>query len=1578
MRKHLLTTLTSLYLLAISTYSLAQTNKSWAQKYEHQKVFIENKGQFSIPTHADNNEEVLYAVNHGGTKIYFTKKGIIYTFLETTKKQKDAREIAHEIARENKEKLYSPEEYQKHEKEERALKIKTDDVTMLFQNASDNVELEASDETPDYQNYSVVQANGILNNISNIRSFTKLTYKNVYPNIDIDYTFSEKGGLKYIVILHAGADATQLKMVYDNHISLSNTGEIHINTKFGDMIDHAPLTFYQQNKSSIINSKFIKTGKIVSFQLDSYDNSKTVIIDPWVQTPAYTSNWDCVWECERDGAGNVYTFGGVTPVQIKKYNSAGVIQWTYNTPYDTSSWIGTFAVDNVGNAYVTNGTAAGIIKLNTAGILQWTVSGGSLVEYWNIAFNCDQTKLIVGGTDNLRGAIFDINTSNGAVTATKIVAYGSAFGFPPSIQEVRSITSCGNGRYYFLTLDSIGYINQNLTLCGANPAIFKTTSTHGFSYKCENYRYDNTGIMAIRADLNFVYTHNGTTLFKRSLANAAILASVAIPGGAATTSLGQKAVSCSGIDIDASGNIYVGSTNAVTKFSPALVQLGTVAVPFNVYDVHVSTAGDVIACGSTGNSGTATRTGYIQSIASLTAANSLSLTCCDINICPVTNICSTAAAITLQPATAGGTWSGTGITNAATGVFNPAIAGAGAFVITYSLACGVGTTTITVITCGTMSVCNNAGTLNVTGGTGPYSWASTSTSISCASCPGGSCIPFVCAGTSVPTWTASGSSVTAPSAGTFPITLTDAASGTTVTLTTLSGIASCSVSSCPTLTLSVASQTNVNCYGASTGSATINSIGGTGPYTYTWSPSGGNSSSANSLIAGVYTVSVKDANLCPGTLTVTITQPTASLTANITGTTQATCGQANASATVTASGGTTAYTYSWIPSGGTAITTNSLGAGSVSVIVTDAKGCTKTALTTITSASGPTLSVVSQTNVNCFGASTGSATVNSIGGTGPYTYTWNPGNLNGATQTNLAAGIYTIVNTDAGGCSGSGTVTITQPTASLTANITATTQATCGQTNASAAVTASGGTTAYTYSWVPSGGTAITTNSLGAGSVSVIVKDAKGCAKTAITTITSASGPTLSVVSQTNVNCFGASTGSATVNSIGGTGPYTYTWNPGNLNGATQTNLAAGIYTIVNADASGCSGSGTVAITQPTASLTGVTTTSNTTCGGSTGSATVTASGGTLGYTYNWSPSGGSSNIATGLTAQNYVVTITDAKNCTVTASALINSIGGPTVSITSQSNIPCSGGNVGSATVSAVGGSGTYTYTWSPSGGNASSASNLGAGMYTVAVSSGGCIGTTIVTITQAPTLTLNLSSTSATCTAFNGSASVIATGGSSVYTYTWSNSSNTSSISALAGGIYTVNVNDGAGCIKTGTVAVAVSTITFVIDAGNYTTIPTGGSAALNGTVPVGSTYTWSPSNTLSCSNCLNPIATPAQSTTYTLSVTNTNGCQMNDTVTVHIDLPCGELFVPTAFSPNNDGSNDVLYVYGNCISDLTFVLFNRWGEKVFETTDPTVGWDGTFNGKPENPAAFAYYIKAKVDGISITKNGSIALVK
>lgn len=2097
--------------------------QSWSKKFEYQKSFIENKGQFSLPASFGNPDPVLFAVDHGGTKIYFTKKGITYTFLESSKKQKDAREMA----RERREEFKDTESHARFEKEEHELKIKSDQVTMLWQNANSNVVLEASGLTSDYHNYNFKNTSGNYQDVSNIKSYQKITYKNLYPNIDVEYIFSEKGGLKYSLTLHPGADPSLIQMVYNSHVSLNTNGEIHVDTKFGDIIDHAPLSFYNQNSSSIITSNFSKKGKTVSFQLANYDNTQTVIIDPWTQTPTFASNWDCVWECEKDGAGNVYIIGGVTPLQLIKYNSAGAVQWTYNTPYDTTSWLGGFAVDNIGNSYVTNGTTPGIIKVNTAGALQWSVGGGALVEYWEIAFNCDQTKLIVGGTDNLRGAIFDINTVNGAVLATKIVAYGSAFGFPPSIQEVRAITSCGNGRYYFLTLDSIGYINQNFALCGANNAIFKTTSTHGFSYKCENFRYDNTGIMAIRADLNFVYTHNGTTLFKRSLTNASIIASVAIPGGAATTSLGQKAVSCSGIDIDAAGNIYVGSTNAVTKFSPALVQLATAAVPFNVYDVHVSTSGDVIACGSTGNSNTASRTGYIQSISSLTAGATLSLSCCDANVCQPASQCSTSPAFNLTAATPGGTWSGTGITNAATGTFNPATAGVGTHVITYSLACGVGTTTIVVSPCATLNVCKEAnGSITVSNGVPTYTWATwvsaSSTPITnqaqCVACgytwngfPFNQCLNGITPATSCTTAAgysvfATGTNVAVP-AGATQIKITDG-SGTILTFTP-SSVAPCSATACPTLTLAVTSQTNVNCFGASTGTANVNTSGGTGPYTYTWSPGNLTGASQSALAAGTYTIAIKDANLCTGTGTLTITQPASALNAVISSTSAAGCGASTGGATVTASGGTSAYTYSWSPSGGTtagvsnlaagnntvtvtdskgcvvtavtniptsggplisvtsqtnvncfgantgtatlnasggtgpysytwtpgnlngasqtalgagtytinvkdanlcsgtttltitqptsavsavitATTSASCGGGTTSVLfwtedfgvgcsqgnlasaytgtngawtvantgtndpsanqwyvsasesgmgvgicgdgclgsgttnrtmhianvssspaaflfcpagdcgaaydtgvgsnnvsadkraesptinctgksnitlnfkyieggettvddatlwyfdgtvwaqldnmpktvvcgagqgqwasrtlilpasannnssikigyrwvnndnaagsdpsfavdditltaaggaggtggatvtanggtpgynyswspsggatagvtglsagnntvtVTDAKGCITTAIANITSAGGPTLSVTSQTNVNCFGANTGTATVNGSGGTGSYSYTWTPGNLTGASQTTLSAGIYTINVSDANSCIGSGTLSITQPTAATSAVISATSAAGCGASTGGATVTASGGTPTYTYSWVPSSGTTAGVSNLAAGGNTVTVTDSKGCTVTAVANITSAGGPTLSVtsqtnvncfgsntgtatvnasggtgsysytwtpgnlsgasqsalsagtytinvtdgnlcagsgtvlitqptaslsgafsntiaggcgasngsasvtanggtpsytyswspnggsgssasnlssgmnsvlitdakgcsltlsltlnstvgptlsvVSQTNVNCFGASTGTATVNATGGTGSYTYTWTPGNLNGASQTGLAASIYTINVKDAGGCIGSGTLSISQPTAGLSALISNSPTGCGTSVGSATVNAGGGTPSYTYSWSSPGGSTATISNLAAGNYSVTVTDSKGCQTTSVTTINSsAGGPTLSITSQTNLNCNGASNGAAAINASGPGGPFTYTWSPTGGNTASATGLSAGIYTVFVGYGAsCVSTITVSISQPAAINLSITTTPASCGTFDGTASLLATGGNGSLSILWSVNSNSNTISGLSAGAYSVVVTDASNCSVTST-CIVTSSGSLSVNASGGTTIYSGESTGITANVPSGSTVVWSPSVSISCSTCVSTIASPTITTTYTVTASS-GGCTGKDIVTVFVDIKCGELFIPSAFSPNNDGENDMLYVMGNCITNMEFVIFDRWGEKVFVSTDPGFGWDGTFNGKKLDPAAFAYYLKATVDGEAVIQKGSISIVK
>ena len=1547
----------SLGLLIVTELKAQNTNSSsWSKKLDRQKSFIENKGQFVIPNSFGNMSDVLFAVDNGGTKIYFTKKGITYTFLETIKKQKDEREME----RERREEFKDAKSHERFEKEEHQLKTKTDQVTMLWQNSNPNTTIEASGLTSDYHSYNFKQPSGELKNECYVKGYKKITYKNIYPNIDIEYVFAEKDGLKYALTLHPGADPSLVKMVYDNPISLNSNGEIEISTKFGDIIDHAPLSFYENNTSSLITSKFIKNRKTVSFQLDNYDNTQTVVIDPWTQTPAFVSNWDCVWECEKDGAGNVYIIGGVTPLQLIKYNSAGVLQWTYNTAYDTTSWLGGFAVDNIGNSYVTNGTTPGIIKVNTTGALQWSVGGGSLVEYWEIAFNCDQTKLIVGGTDNLRGAIFDINTANGAVLTTKIIAYGSAFSFPPSIQEVRAITACGNGRYYFLTLDSIGYINQNFTLCGANTSIFKTTSTHGFSYKCENFRKNNTGIMAIRADLNFVYTHNGTTLFKRSLANASIIASVAIPGGAATTSLGQKVVSCSGIDIDASGNIYVGSTNAVTKFSSALVQLGTVAVPFNVYDVHVSTAGDVIACGSTGNSGSASRTGYIQSISSLTAGNTLSLTCCDANICLPPNQCLTAPAFNLVAATAGGTWSGTGITNTSLGTFNPSIAGAGSFVITYSLACGVGTTTVNVSACGTVTLCINSGSITASGGTGPYTWASTTTTLDCSGCFGGAC-SFLCAGVTVPAWTATGTTVAAPASTVFPIKVKDVSSGVTYTFNTLASIPPCSVSACPTLTLSVSSQTNVNCFGASTGTAAITTSGGAGPYTYTWSPGALSGASQTGLSAGVYTIAIKDINLCPGTGLVTITQPTAAVSAVISATSTTGCGVSTGGATVTASGGTPAYIYSWVPSGGTTAGVSNLAAGNNTVTVTDSKGCTTTAIALITTAGGPTVTVNSPTL--CSGAS---AVITASGAT---TYSWSSG-LSSTSGTTVSANplvttIYTVTGTTSG-CSSNAIFTVS---VNGTPTITPNNYTTCP--GGSATLTASGATS---YTWSPAGTlsstsgsvviatpsistnytvvggngtcTSSATSSVTVGSsISLTSTPATICVGTNTTltvsgassytwspsaTLSSANGATVTATptittTYTITGLTGACTGSTTVlvtvnssptvtvNSptlcsgasatvITASGATTYSWSAG-LSSTSGTTVTANpstttIYTVTGTTG-GCSSNATFTVSingTPT-----ITPNNYTTCPG--GSATLTATGAT---SYTWSPAAtlsstsGSVVIATPASSTNYTVV---GANGTCTSSATSSVTIGTSLSITSNSASIC----IGSNTVLTV--SGATSYTWSPT---ATLSSTNGATVtatptitttYTITGLSGSCTGTTtvLVTVNSSPTVAVN------SPTICSGASAVLTATGATTYNWSAGLSSTigtTVTANPTTTTIYTV-IGTTAGCSSTQTLTVYVNA-TPTITTSNYTTCP-GGSATL--TANGATNYTWSPAATLSSSTGSVVIATPSSNTNYIVIGANgtcTNIASSMVTINSGLTISANSAVICT-------GSNTVLTVSG-----------------------------------------------------------------
>lgn len=709
--------------------------------------------------------------------------------------------------------------------------------------------------------------------------------------------------------------------------------------------------------------------------------------------------------------------------------------------------------------------------------------------------------------------------------------------------------------------------------------------------------------------------------------------------------------------------------------------------------------------------------------------------------------------------------------------------------------------------------------------------------------------------------------VTGLVAGTYSVTITDGNGCTLVknfTITTTNTL------------VATTSQTDVLCKGAATGTATVVPSGAPGPFTYVWAPSGGTAATATGLIAGNYTVTITSSNGCSTVKSFTITEPATAIIATAGPQTNISCsGGSNGSATVTVTGGTGAYTYSWSPSGGTAATASGLAAGTYTVTVKDANLCQTTQSFTITQPAAITSTVSAQTNVSCNGGTNASATVTPTGGTGAYTYLWSPSGGTAATASGLAAGTYTVTIKDANLCQATQTVIITQP-AILAATTTKTDVSCFNGSNGTATVNPTGGTTAYTYSWAPSGGTAATATGLTAGTYTVTVTDSKGCTTTATAIIAQpASALATTAGTQLNLVCNGGATGSATVNVTGGTGTYTYAWAPSGGTAATATGLAAGTYTVTVTDANGCTATRQFTITGPTA-ITATSIQTNILCnGGSNGSATVTPTGGSgTGYTYSWAPTGGTAATATGLPAGVYTVTITDSAGCTGTKIVTITQPGVLVANATST-NINCNGSATGTATITTLGGTAPFSYVWTPAVSTTATATGLNVGNYSVAVTdANGCTASTAFTITQRPALVVTQSHTNVTCNGLsNGTASVVATGGSPEYFYQWAPTGGTaSSATGLAAGTYTVTVTDVAGCVNIQTITITQPNALAV--AVNQTDILCGGTAtgqiAVNVTGGSGVyTYAWTPN--------VSTTATAANLTAgnYSVTITDSNGC-------------------------------------------------------------------------------------------------------
>lgn len=738
----------------------------------------------------------------------------------------------------------------------------------------------------------------------------------------------------------------------------------------------------------------------------------------------------------------------------------------------------------------------------------------------------------------------------------------------------------------------------------------------------------------------------------------------------------------------------------------------------------------------------------------------------------------------------------------------------------------------------------------------------------------------------------------------------------------------------------------------------------------------------------------------------TIVGPTATTSAD-----SVSCfGLSDGSATVTISGGTAPFTYSWDdPAMQNTATATGLLAGTYNVTVIDSFGCEVTETVNVLQPDILSIQMLAPVDADCYGASTGEAEAVVLGGTEPYTYSWNdPQGQNTPVAVDLPAGTWILDVVDANGCTAVDSAVVGE-VAPFAASYTADSVSCNGLADGQATVTATG--TNLTYSWDTNPvQTTATATGLAAGTYNVTIASSQTCDTTIVVTILEPDVLTVSTTFQM-VSCNGGNNGQATATVQGGTPAYTYVWDdPLGQQTAVATGLTAGTYNVVVTDANQCVANASVNVTEATPINIGLQVDSTSCNGASDGQILAVVTGGTpgTGYQYTWTPGPVQGNPLTGVPAGVYSLQVTDANNCL----AEFQNINVPEpaaliVTLVQSENVSCNGANDGMAEVAVVGGTPAYTYVWDdPNAQNTAAATGLAPGTYGVSVTdANGCTGQVAgVVITQPDELVASIvSTTPITCDySEDGIAEATVVGGTTPYNYLWDDADAQTSSTAigLGAGDYTLSVTDANGC--TTQVTATIDPPVFFLNA-DFTVDPMTGQQPMEVTVTNlsegGTAYEWifGDGNTITTYDTASFQFLYVDSGSFTLTLVAYNditGC--TDTLSLQDGIyiePTSELVVPNVITPNGDGINDMFpidpvennfypFLIRN-IYDFKGEIYNRWGEKVYEWNLPLAGWDGrSTSGKELNNGTYYFVITAKgVDGDKVTDyqfKGDVTLIK
>ncbi len=805
------------------------------------------------------------------------------------------------------------------------------------------------------------------------------------------------------------------------------------------------------------------------------------------------------------------------------------------------------------------------------------------------------------------------------------------------------------------------------------------------------------------------------------------------------------------------------------------------------------------------------------------------------------------------------------------------------------------------------------------------------------------------------------------------------------------------------------------CFNDSSGQASLFLSGGIIPYSYNWGANANNQSNATAinLASAVYNPIITDAKGCTVDTIISISEPS-QLLLSIDDITSLLCyADSNGTAAVSASGGTPSYIYQWdaSTSSQTGNTATNLSVGNYSVQVSDANSCIDTIEVFIDEPSELFSVAGSLEDVSCFGGANGSTEVLVDGGVAPYTYLWDATAQDQTTSIaiNLEAGLYSVLVIDTNGCSSLSQVTISEPDSALFLEMDVQAVDCFGAENGILTVNAYGATSPYTYLWDTNAGgqTTASVNDLATGSYWVWVTDINNCIDSAVATV---SEPSVLLVQSTSFEalCFGSEDGYSILNVAGGIPPYNYQWdaNADSQTDSIATNLAVGNYGYVVEDSNNCVDSGSVYIDAPI-EITIEASEDQSVCYGANVNVSAQATGGTGELTYYWFDFGqGQTQSFTVVDNDCYLVLAIDTLGCI----SLFDSVEVTVMNINTDTLITFNTGDVclgESTSISAQfsGQNDSYTYYWN---------NNLGATFGPLAVSpiidtwytfividecSNSLSDSTLVEIYPLPENDVSISANEG-CepleVTFENSA---ATG---VYSYVWlfgdgggSSEANPEYIYEEAGVfLVELTVFSSFGCSSNSSnnhfVTVYAKPVSD-FNANPWETDITESQIEFTNTSSSDAIFfTWDfgDGDSLMVEN---PTHTYLEIGEYivTLETENVKGCISSVSKTVIINLN-HDIIVPNAFTPNGNGSNggaydphdlsnDIFYPFVNYISTYHMMIFNRWGELIFESNDVLVGWDGYYDGKLSQIGTYVYTIDITfIDDFSASKQGHIKLIR